>query len=104
MPTPTSTDLAAYTSTTVTADQATAVIGVVKAMVSAHTRGVGFTADEPNDELSAVILSASARLLANTSGVVREQMGGLEVQYGSAAFGFTLPELGVLNRYRKMAK
>ncbi|MUL80508.1 MULTISPECIES: hypothetical protein [unclassified Mycolicibacterium] len=103
MPTPTSTDLIDYTGTPVSAAQATAVIGVVKAMVSAHTRGAGFTDGEPNAELSAVILSASARLLINTSGVVREQMGALEVQYGSAAFGFTLPELGILDRYRMKA-
>lgn len=83
-------------------DQAAAVIGVVKATVSAHTRGVGFTEGEPNTELSAVILSASARLLANTSGAVREQMGALEVQHG--VFGFTLPALGILNLYRERAK
>jgi len=73
MPTPTPTALADYTGTTVNATQATAVIGVVKAMVSAHTRGVGFTDGEPNDELSSVILSVRARLLMNTTGTVRER-------------------------------
>lgn len=100
MPTPD--DLAAYTGMPVSATQAAAVIGVVKAMVSAHTRGVGFTDGEPNDELSAVILSASTRLLMNTPGLQQEAMGALQVRYGDA-FGFTLPELTVLNRYRKQA-
>ncbi|CAJ1504170.1 hypothetical protein [[Mycobacterium] holstebronense] len=99
---PTGDDLAAYTGTPVSAAQATAVIGVVKAMVSAHTRGVGFTDGEPNDELSSVILSASARLLMNTAGLQQEAMGALQVRYGDA-FGFTLPELMVLNRHRRRA-
>lgn len=98
MPTPA--ELSDYTGRTVTTAQATAVLAVVRAMVSAHTRGVGFTNGEPNDELNAVILSASARLLMNTSGLEHEQMGGLAVRYGSDAFGFTIPELMVLNRYR----
>jgi hypothetical protein len=104
VPTPSAENLTNYTGTPVSADQAAAVIGVVKAMVSAHTRGIGFTEGEPNTELSAVILSAAARLLVNTSGLAREQMGALAVQYGSAAFGFTLPELGILNRYRERAR
>lgn len=99
---PTADDLAAYSGRTVSATQAAAVIGVVKAMVSAHTRGVGFADGEPNDELAAVILSASTRLLMNTPGVQQEAMGALQVRYGDA-FGFTLPELTVLNRYRKQA-
>lgn len=99
---PTGEHLRDYTGSPVSATQADAVIGVVKAMVSAHTRGVGFTDGEPNDELSAVILSASARLLATTSGAVQESMGALQVRWADA-FGFTLPELTVLNRYRKRA-
>ncbi|MDX1873984.1 hypothetical protein SBI67_17825 [Mycolicibacterium sp. 120266] len=101
MPTPA--ELATYAGRTVTTEQATAVLGVVKAMVSAHTRGVGFTDGEPNNELSAVILSASARLLMNTGGLEGETMAAFSVRYGSDAFGFTLPELMVLNRYRKKA-
>jgi hypothetical protein len=101
MPTPTANDLATFTGTTVEADQAAAVINVIKARVSAYTRGEGFDDGEPNDELSAVILSAAARLLFNTGGHVREEMGGLVVQHG--ADGFSLPEQGVLNRYRMTA-
>ncbi|OBK84674.1 hypothetical protein A5649_03995 [Mycolicibacter heraklionensis] len=100
MPTPES--LGEYLGVPVTAAQAAAVINVVKAMVSAHTRGVGFTDGELNDQLSSVILSASARLLMNTTGVVQESMGPVMVRHGDA-FGFTLPELMVLNRYRKRA-
>ncbi|WP_137148080.1 hypothetical protein [Mycolicibacterium sp. CR10] len=101
--TPTSDQLTAYTGSEVSSDQAEAVISVVQAMVSAHTRGQGFTEGEPNAELSAVILSASARLLCNTAGLERETMGSLSVQYGSGAFGFTLPELRILDRYRVKA-
>lgn len=99
---PTADDLRAYTEAPVSVGQATAVIGVVKAMVSAYTRGVGFDGGEPNDELSAVILSASARLIANTAGLIQETMGAFQVRHGDA-FGFTLPELAVLNRYRRRA-
>ncbi|MHA3019522.1 hypothetical protein ACXPWS_04535 [Mycobacterium sp. BMJ-28] len=102
MPTPA--ELSAYTGRTVTVEQATAVLSVVRAMVSAHTRGVGFTNGEPNAELSAVILSSAARLLMNTGGLESEQMAAFVVRYGAEAFGFTLPELVVLNRYRVKAK
>ena len=101
MPTPTSDDLATYIGNPVNAAQAAAVIGVVKARVNAWTRGVGFTNGEPNDELSAVIRSTSARLLINPQGVTRSEMGALTVQFG--ADGFSIPEQGILNRYRKMA-
>ncbi|ORA68288.1 hypothetical protein BST23_04190 [Mycolicibacterium elephantis] len=104
MPTPTANDLSDYTGNTVNATQAAAVIGVVKASVNAWTRGVGFNDGEPNDELASVILSASARLIANTSGVVREEMGGFVVQFAPAVDGFTLREQAILNRYRETAK
>lgn len=95
-------DLRAYIDAPVSAGQAAAVIGVVRAMVSAYTRGVGFDNGDPNDELSAVILSASARLLATTSGAIQESIGPIQVRWADA-FGFTLPELAVLNRYRRRA-
>lgn len=102
MPTPDAAALSTYRKPN--ADQADAVISVVKAMVSAHTRGEGFTEGEPNDELGAVILSASARLIANTAGLSNEAMGAFQIGYGRGDFGFTLPELMVLNRYRKRAR
>ncbi len=41
------------------------VAPVITAMVASYTRGRGFDDDEPNDELAAVITTASARLVAN---------------------------------------
>lgn len=39
------------------------VAPVITAMVRAYTRGRGFDDDEPNDELAAVITTASARMV-----------------------------------------
>lgn len=100
---PESADLATYAGNPVSAAQADAVIGVVAAMVAAYTRGAGFDDGEPNGELSAVILSASARLLATTGGEIQQALGPVAVRYPDA-FGFTLPEMIVLNRYRKRAR
>ena len=82
------------------------VVPVITAMVKAYTRDQGFTVPGvgtellPNAELSAVITSASARLVANP-----EQ---LPYDSGSVALrgafqGWTLAEQYVLNRYRKRA-
>jgi hypothetical protein len=104
MAAPTSADVADYLGTTVDANQANAVIGVVTSMASAYTRGVGFdTNGEPNADLSAVILSGAARLLSNTAGVESENMGPFSVRYG-AGFSWTVAEKYVLDRYRKRAE
>ncbi|ANR90487.1 hypothetical protein BBJ32_03840 [Mycobacterium avium] len=66
----------------VNAEQATAVLGIVTAMASAYTRAVGFMAGVPNDDIRAVILTASARLLAEPSQIVAaDEMGPFSVQY-----------------------
>ncbi len=75
-------------------------LGVVTAMARSYTRGNGFTAGEPAEDLGAVILTATARLMANP-----EQLG---YQRGSVSLaggftGWSLAETFVLNRYRKRA-
>ena len=71
---------------------------IITAMASAYTRGVGFTAGEPNEEISAVITTATARLMANPD-QVQYKLGNMSFQ--SFFNGWTLAETFVLNRYRK---
>lgn len=70
---------------------------VITAMARAYTRGRGFTGTEPNDEIAAVITTATARLIANPE-QIRSVVGNVQVLDGFN--GWTLPELFVLNRYR----
>ena len=42
------------------------VIPIITTMAKAYTRGNGFDGNEPNDEVAAVIATASARLASNT--------------------------------------
>lgn len=87
-----------------TADQANAVIQVVTALASAYTRGQGFSAGEPNDDVRAAILSAAARLLRDPSQIVSsESMGPFSVSYRAGFDGWSVAELAALNRYRVRA-
>jgi hypothetical protein len=74
-------------------------------MAKAYTRGHGFdAADEPSEELAAVITTASARFMGNpkqTSTVTT--IGPSTTDVRSHFQGWTLAELFVLNRYRKRA-
>lgn len=103
MAAPTASDLATLMGTEVDSGQATAVIGIVTAMASAYTRGLGFTAGEPDSDVRAVILTASARLLRNPSALAAESMGPFAITHGPE-FGWTTAELSVLNRYRVRAQ
>lgn len=76
-------------------------VRVITAMVRAYTRGVGFVDTHPNDELAAVITTASARLCANPEQAITD-VGTVSIR--NAFNGFTLAELFVLNRYRKRAQ
>lgn len=76
-------------------------VTVVTAMVRAYTRGVGFVDTDPNDELAAVITTASARLCANPEQAITD-VGSVSIR--NAFNGFTLAETFVLNRYRKRAQ
>ncbi len=75
-------------------------------MVSAYTRGVGFTSGGvPNADLWSVILSAAARIWANPRQFVGSQTEGQEsVDYRAAWNGFNVAETFALRRYRKTAE
>lgn len=75
-------------------------LAAVTALVKGWTRGQGF-APEPADDLAAVILTATARLVSNPAQLTREELDGYTVT-GSFS-GFTLPEQMILNRYRRRA-
>ncbi len=77
-------------------------VELVLAFVRAYTRGQGFP--EPDDgtlpdDLAAVVVTATARLVTNPAQLEREHAGEY-VAVGSFA-GWTLPELAVLHRYRR---
>ncbi|CAA0120925.1 Uncharacterised protein [Mycolicibacterium vanbaalenii] len=76
------------------------VVPVITAMVRAYTRGRGFTDDEPNGELAAVITTGSARMVGNPE-QLHTRVGSVEIRAGFN--GFSLAETFVLNRYRKRA-
>lgn len=80
------------------------MIPIVTVMARAYTRGRGFDNGVPNDELSAVITTAAARLAANgrqTS--ARDRVDDVETEHRSFFNGWTLAEQVVLNRYRVRA-
>ena len=73
-------------------------------MAKAYTRGRGFDGDEPNDEIAAVITTASARLASNAAQLPIDTTAGPFSQSIRGAFqGWTLVEQIVLNRYRVRA-
>jgi hypothetical protein len=81
-----------------------AALGAVSQMAQAYTRGAGWTAGVPNADISAVILTAAARLLANPTQLLTDQTyGPSSASYRSAFQGWTLPELTTLDRYRVKA-
>ena len=79
---------------------AEAHLPVVTTFVKAYVRGNGFTDAGPNDDLSTVIKTATARLTVNP-----EQNRRISVDDYAQTFttldGFTLPELAVLHLYRR---
>ncbi len=76
--------------------------GIVLAMARSYTRGVGFDTDDDGlaGDLAAVITTATARLLANPE-QTRYGVGSAQVYSGFT--GWSLPELFVLNGYRRRA-
>lgn len=75
---------------------------VVTAQVRAYTRGRGFTDIEPNADVAMVILTATARAVANPENVRSESIGDYSVSR-QIVDGWTLAELAILNGYRKRA-
>lgn len=80
-------------------------VDIVKAMAQAYTRGRGFTEGEPNEEIAAVIITATARLVTNPGQIVVDQTAGAMSQRLGVGFqGWNIAETMVLNRYRAMAR
>ena len=81
------------------------------ALAKAYTRGRGFgetlcdVAVVPNDEISAVIVTAAARLAANRWQLPNDQPVGTHASrvFRGAFTGWSTAELSALNRYRKRA-
>lgn len=74
---------------------------VVTAFVQAYTRGGGFTeSGDPNGPLSAVIMTATARLVPNPEQAKRIQVADYS-ETPAILDGFTLPELAILHLYRR---
>lgn len=89
---------------------ADSAVPLVTAFARAYTRGRGFDADgTPNEEIAAVITTASARLGSNTGQTSTSRTenhgdaGSMTHDVRSWFTGWTLAELLVLNRYRKRA-
>jgi hypothetical protein len=81
-----------------------AAVPVIATMAKAYTRGRGFDGNEPNDEIAAVITTASARLASNTAQVSQNQtMGDFGRDVRSSFQGWTVAEQMVLDRYRVKA-
>lgn len=106
MAAPTATDVGALLGdgAAVSEQQSTAALAVVTAMASSYTRGQGFTDGVPNDEIRAVILTATCRLVSNARGLLMDETEGpASVSYRSAFNGWTIGEQQTLNRYRVRA-
>lgn len=82
---------------------ADAMLTVVTAQVRAYTRDRGFSGDQPAPDLDTVILTSTARLFANPENLRSESLGEYSVQR-QVIDGWTLPELAILNRYRRRAR
>ncbi|ORW91281.1 hypothetical protein AWB92_19075 [Mycobacterium sp. IEC1808] len=104
MAAPTAADLQTLLGSNVNAEQAEAVLSLIGAFVAAYTRGQGFTAGAPGPAARSVILSASARLLSNVTGLsYTETEGPSTISYASAFTGFTVGETLVLDSLRVTA-
>lgn len=93
--------LGADTTDTTLMAQATQAVTMAEAMCDAYCRGAHrYASGATRPGVDAVVLMASARMLANPEGL-RYATG--VVSFNDAFNGFTLAEQMVLNRYRKRA-
>lgn len=74
---------------------------IITAMAQAYTRDRGFTGTDPNEQIAAVITTATARLVANPEQIPTD-VGSVSIRGGFT--GWTLAELFVLNRFRVRAQ
>lgn len=90
--------------TSVLEGNATLVVPMITVMARSYTRGRGFTDNEPNDEIAAVITAAAARFVSNPAQLNRSETAGSFSQDLRGGFsGWSLAEQAVLNRYRVRA-
>lgn len=75
-------------------------LAIITAMAHAYTRGNGFEDGYPNDDVAAVLVTATARLMGNPD-QTNYRVGN--ISYQSHFQGWTLAETFVLNRYRRTA-
>ncbi len=79
-------------------------VGIVTAMARSYTRGNGFddvtVPGQVTDDIAAVIVTATARLLANPEQLAHD-VGAVSFRGGFT--GWSLAETFVLNRYRRRA-
>jgi hypothetical protein len=88
----------------VDSEQGAQVLATVTQLANAYTRGVGFTAGTPNADISAVILTAAARLYAHPRQLaVDETVGPDSASFRGGFNGWSVLETIVLNRYRVTA-
>lgn len=76
-------------------------LAIVTAMARAYTRNRGFPDNRPVEDIAAVIITATARLVANPEQL---DIRAGEVSVKGSFTGWTLAESFVLNRYRKMTR
>lgn len=76
-------------------------VQIVTAMARSYTRDRGFVGAAPAEDIAAVIVTASARLVANPEQLATD-VGAVSMRGGFA--GWSLAELFVLNRYRVRAQ
>ena len=81
-------------------------VPLITTIAKAYTRGRGFSGNVPNDEIAAVITTASARFVANPKQASEASTTGpFILDRRSRGFeGWTLAEQLVLNRYRVRAQ
>ncbi len=108
MSTPTAADVAAFLGdparpeTVALAEQH---LPIVTAMARSYTRGRGFDDDGPAEDLAAVIITATARLMKNPEQIAFDETVGQFARAIRGGFvGWNLAETFVLNRYRQRAR
>jgi hypothetical protein len=94
-------DVAAFLSRPDLAALAEEHVPYVARMARAYCGGHGFSGDgaDCEEDIAAVIVAATARLVTNPAQVESEGADGYSVRGGFHAW--SLPELGVLHRYRR---
>lgn len=79
-------------------------VQIITAMARGYTRDRGFETGVPAEDLAAVIVTATARLLANPDQVPNDLTAGSFSKRTYAGFtGWSLAETFILDRYRKRA-